>query len=199
MEQRLTHIARKQNTLNFNPDFYYYLSIFYYLFFTHMEVSMSSIVGLILAFTAAGLTVALCGVGSILAISVAGRAGAGIATEKPEAFGKLLIMAALPGSQGIYGFVGAFMILNSVGALGGQLATVELAQGIQFIVAALPLIITGLLSAIHQGRVAVAGMNMIAKDPSTSGQALSMAVLVETYAILGLLISLFMIWAVKLA
>lgn len=160
---------------------------------------MSNLVGPVLAFTAAGFTVALCGIGSILGISVAARAGAGVATEKPEAFGKLLIMAALPGSQGIYGFVGAFMILNAIGALGTELATVSLTQGVQFLVAALPVIITGLLSAVHQGRVAVAGMNMIAKDPSTSGQALSMAVLVETYAILGLLISLFMIWAVKLA
>lgn len=152
--------------------------------------------GIGLAFVGAGLSVILGGIGSILGMSAAGQSGAGVATEKPETFPKILVLSALPGSQGIYGFVGAFMILFFMGALGGEMNAVSNEQGWQLLGASLPVALTGLMSGIHQGRVVAAGMNMVAKDATKSGQAITLAVLVETYAILGLLISIFMIMAV---
>jgi len=148
--------------------------------------------GISLAFAGAGLSVILGGIGSILGMSIAGQASAGVATEKPETFGKVLIMTALPGSQGIYGFVGAFLILFKIGVFGG-IADISMATGWQILFASLPVALTCLISGIHQGKVAAAALNIIAKDPSKSGQALTLTVLVETYAILGLLITLFLV------
>lgn len=162
-----------------------------------MDVLFTQWGAITLAFLGAGISVIFGGIGSILGMKVVGQAGAGVATERPETFGKVLVMTALPGSQGIYGFVGAFMILNAAGAFGGELASLSMDQGHYLIMASLPVALTCLVSGIFQGRVAAAGLNMIAKDPSKSGQALTLAVLVETYAILGLLISLFMIFTVK--
>lgn len=153
--------------------------------------------GLILAFIGAGLSVILGGIGSILGMSTVSQASAGVATEKPETFGKVLVMSILPGSQGIYGFVGAFMILLSIGAIGGTLQNVDMTAGWQMLGASLPVTVTGLVSGIYQGRVATASLNMIAKDPTKSGQALVLSALVEAYAIFGLLISIFMILSIQ--
>ena len=118
-------------------------------------------------------------------------------TEKPELFGKILLLQALPGSQGIYGFLGAVLIMSAVGILGGEIKNITNEIGWQFLFASLPVGITGLFSAIYQGKVAAAGLNAIARDGSLAGKAVIMAALVETYAILGLLVSILLISGIK--
>ena len=76
--------------------------------------------------------------------------------------------------------------------MGGN-ANISVAQGWAFFFAGLPIGILGLVSAIYQGKVAVAAIHMTAKQPEASGKGITMAVLVETYAILGLLVSLLLV------
>ena len=153
-----------------------------------------------LALTIVGVAIAagLAGIGSVLGVAIAGQKGAGVMTEKPELFGKILLLQALPGSQGIYGFLGAVLIMSAVGILGGEIKNITNEIGWQFLFASLPVGITGLFSAIYQGKVAAAGLNAIARDGSLAGKAVIMAALVETYAILGLLVSILLISGIKI-
>ncbi len=149
--------------------------------------------GTFLAFIGVGLAAALPGVGSVLGVNYAARAAAGVLTEDPEKFGSLFLYVVLPGTQGFYGFVIAFLIMNAMKGL-GDLTTM---QGAQLLASSIPIVITGLLSAIYQGKVCVAGVNLVAKKPDHAMKGVIYAAMVETYAVLGLLISLFLILAVK--
>jgi V/A-type H+-transporting ATPase subunit K len=155
--------------------------------------------GLSLAIFGAAVAVVLSGIGSILGVGIVGQAGAGVTTEKPEAFGKILLLEALPGTQGIYGFLGSFMILLQLGILTGSPAQIDMATGWAFFFAALPVAFTCLVSGIYQGKVAGAGLNVVAKDPANAGKAVILAAMVETYAVLGLLVSIFLILGIKVA
>ncbi len=154
--------------------------------------------GLALALSGAALAVILGGIGSSVGVGLAGQAGAGVATEQPEKFGKVLVLEALPGTQGIYGFLVGFLILLFTGILTGDVKEVALDQGWQLFWACWPAGLSGLFSGINQGKVAAAGMNMVAKDASQMGKAMVLAAMVETYAVLGFLISALLIFFIKL-
>lgn len=161
-------------------------------------MDFSSSLPLILAIAGAAISVILGGIGSILGVRIAGEAGAGVTTERPEAFGKILLIQALPGTQGIYGFIGALMIMVQIGLIAGNVVDLNIGQGFSFFLAGLPVGFASLFSGIYQGRVSAAGMNIIAKDPANTGKAMILSAMVETYAVLGLLISIMMIFGVKL-
>jgi V/A-type H+-transporting ATPase subunit K len=78
------------------------------------------------------------------------------------------------------------MIMNQSGMMAGN-TNITVQQGILFVLAALPVAVIGLLSAFHQGNVAEGGMALLTKQPQASGNAIVLAVMVETYAILALL------------
>ncbi|MBP6881412.1 MAG: V-type ATP synthase subunit K [Candidatus Pacebacteria bacterium] len=146
--------------------------------------------GIILIFVGATITAVLAFIGSILGMGYAGQAATGVVAEKPNLFGKMLLMQALPGSQGIYGLVGAFLILNFSGVLGDDgTLVVSTTVGLQYLIAGLPIAITGLLSGIYQGLIAASGISLIAKDEANTGRAVTLAAMVETWAIFGVLIS----------
>ncbi len=145
--------------------------------------------GQILALIGAGLAVVLSGIGSSSGVGLAGETAAGVATEHPEVAGKLLVLQLLPATQGIYGFLIGVMILINTGVLGGQMVDVSVLQGLKFIVASLPIGIVGWNSAIAQAKVSAAGMLMTGQKPDMSGRGVTMAVMVETYAVFALLIS----------
>ena len=121
-----------------------------------------------------------------------GEAASGLLTEDPSKFGKALILQALPGTQGIYGLITAFLIIFKIGILGTPV-TLTIGQGAYFLMAALPIAIVGYYSALKQARVAVSGINLIAKKPDEVGKAITSAALVETYAIFAVLISLLLV------
>ena len=157
---------------------------------------MEDSLGLILVFVAATLSAMLGFIGSAIGMGRAGEAAAAVTAEKPEAFGKLLLMQALPGSQGIYGLVGAFLILNFSGVLGGA-TEVAVSVGWQYFIAAIPIGLAGFVSAIFQGRVSVAGIATIAKDESLVAKAMVLSAMVETWAIFGVLITFILLTSIK--
>lgn len=154
--------------------------------------------GIALALAGAAVAVILGGVGSSIGVGLAGQAGAGVTTEQPEKFGKVLVLEALPGTQGIYGFLIGFLILLFTGILTGAPKEIGMAQGWQLFFACLPCGFACLFSGINQGKVAAAGMNMVAKDASQMGKAMVLAAMVETYAVLGFLISALLVFFIKL-
>ncbi|MCJ7472719.1 MAG: V-type ATP synthase subunit K [Actinobacteria bacterium] len=142
--------------------------------------------GVIMASLGAGLAAIMAGIGSIIGIGYPGRAAAGVLSEDPSKFGSLFLLVVLPGTQGFYGFVAAFLIIGNI----PNVATS--AQGLQLLFAALPIAFTGLLSGIHQGKVCAAGVNLVAKRPKEAMKGVIFAAMVETYAVLGLLITFFL-------
>lgn len=154
--------------------------------------------GMIYALTGAALAVFFCGTGSSIGIGYAGREANGVLSEEPDKFGIMLLLVALPGTQGIYGFLTGFLVLMKVGILGGTAMTVSAVQGIQIFVACLPIAVSGMFSAIHQGRVCAAGIAVASKHPEASMKALVYGAMVETYAVLALVVSIFLLLAVKL-
>ena len=157
-----------------------------------MEIS-----GIALAICGAAIAIACGGIGSAVGVGIAGQAGAGVASEKPESFGKILLLQALPGTQGIYGFLGAIMILSAIGLLGGEVKTLTVDTGWQFLFASIPVGIGGMFSGIFQGKVSAAGQGVVAKNPANVGKAVILSAMVETYAILGLLVSILLITGIK--
>lgn len=145
-----------------------------------------------LAVLGAFLAAALAGAGSAKGVGMVAQAADGLLSEEPGIFGKVLLLVALPGTQGIYGLITAFLIMVKIGLIGTPVPLTT-AQGAYMLLAALPIAIVGLISAQHQARAAVAGVNLIAKQKNEIGKAITNAALVETYAILALLVSLLLI------
>jgi len=148
--------------------------------------------GMILALGGAGLAVLLAGIGSAIGIGTAGRSATGVLSEKPERYGQMFIMVVLPGTQGFYGFLAAFIVMLKLNFFGeGGLLELSPSLGMETLIACLPIAFAGLVSAIFQGRVCSSGILMAAKKPEMAFKAgVVYAVMVEIYAVLGLLVSI---------
>lgn len=144
--------------------------------------------GQFLAILGASIAIIFAGMGSAKGTSIAGQAAAGAVSEDSSKFGKLLVLQLLPGTQGLYGFIIAFLILSKAGLLGTSVALTT-GQGFQLLASGLAIGITGLVSGVAQGKAAAAGVGIVAKNADDLGKAITLAAIVETYALLGLLIS----------
>ena len=99
-----------------------------------MDSGLMQNLGTIIALVGAALAALMAGIGSVRGVSTAGEAAAGIVSENPDVFGKVLVLQALPGTQGIYGFIIALMVsMNSAG--------LTIAEGIEKFIACMPIAI----------------------------------------------------------
>ena len=153
--------------------------------------------GIVYALLGAAVAVFLAGTGSAIGVGIAGQAASGVVTEDPSKFAKVLIMQLLPGTQGIYGLLVGFITLSKVGLLGGSVADLDVKTGLLILAACLPIGIVGLLSSISQGKTAAAAIGIVAKKPDQFGKAMLFPAMVETYAILALLISILAVTAIQ--
>lgn len=153
--------------------------------------------GLVIAVVGAVLAALVAGYGSAKAVGMVGEAAAGVVAEDPSKFSKVLILQLLPGTQGLYGLLTAVLALSQLGVLGGNAMQISLSQGFAYFAACMPIMLVGYFSAIAQARTAVAGVGIVAKNPSQNGKAITMAAMVETYAILALLVSILVINGLK--
>jgi V/A-type H+-transporting ATPase subunit K len=149
--------------------------------------------GLAFGLLGAGLAACLAGAGSGIGTGYAGQAGAGLVTEDPSKFGKVMILQVIPGTQGLYGLVVFFVAIMRMGILSGALPDLTIAQGLQYFAACLPIGIGGLVTAKYQGKVAAASVNLLAKNPDHWSKGMILCITVEFYAILSLLASMMML------
>ncbi len=154
--------------------------------------------GMVLALLGAVLATVGGGIGSAWGVGLAGQAASGVTAEDPEQFAKVLILQLLPGTQGIYGLLITFVTLTKIGVLGGTAVT-DTNTGLLLMLACLPIAIVGLISAYHQGKTAVASIGIVAKRPDQFGKAMLFPAMVETYAILALLVSILAISNIAVA
>ena len=143
--------------------------------------------GLAIGLLGAGLAACMAGAGSAVGTGIAGEAGAGLITEDPSKFGKAMILQVIPGTQGLYGLVVFFVAIMNMGLLDGT------ALNLSFVDGCMPIAIGGLVSAIGQGKVAAASVNLLAKNPDHWAKGMILCITVEFYAILSLLASMMML------
>ena len=149
--------------------------------------------GLAIGLLGAGLAACLAGAGSGIGTGVAGQAGAGLVTEDPSKFGKVMILQVIPGTQGLYGLVVFFVAIMNMGLLNGTAADLSFADGCRYFAACMPIGIGGLVTAKYQGKVAAASVNLLAKNPDHWSKGMILCITVEFYAILSLLASMIML------
>ena len=141
---------------------------------------LNAIGGYALGLLGAGLAGFLACIGSAKGTGIAGEAGAGLVSEDPGKFGKAMILQVIPGTQGLYGFVIWFLAFSKLSGA----ASVSVEQGLR--------------SAICQGKVAAASVNILAKKPDDWSKGMILCITVEFYAILSLLASFMMLNSITL-
>ena len=139
--------------------------------------------GNFLAVLGAALAVGLGGIGSAKGVGIAGEAASGVVTEDPSKFGKALVLQALPGTQGLYGFAGYFMFQTIFGILTPEITPI---QASAVLGAGIALGLVALFSAIRQGQVCANGIAAIGQGHNVFSNTLILAVFPELYAIVAL-------------
>lgn len=155
-------------------------------------------IGLAMAIAGGAISAFLAGTGSAIGIATGAQVADGVLAEEPDLFGKLLILVALPGTQGIYGLLGTFLVIIKLGFVGGGDVTLTYWQGFQIFFAMLPVAIAGFFSAVHQGKTCAAGVELTAKRADAMMKGVIYAAMVETYAIFGLLATILLLNGIQL-
>lgn len=145
--------------------------------------------GIFFAMLGAAIASGLAGTGSAKGCGVAGEAAAGVIAEDPSKFGLTLLLQALPGTQGIYGTLMAFLVLNKIGAISGNFVDIDAVTGLLIMFSCIPVGLVGWTSGYAQGKTCAAGICMVAKRPEEVAKGMVYGAMVETYAVLALLIS----------
>ncbi len=135
---------------------------------------------LLLAYIGVALMIALAGIGSAYGVTIAGNAAIGAYKKNTSAFGTYIMLTALPGTQGLYGFAGYFLV--------SSLLTPEITaiQAAAVLGSGIALGLVGLFSAIRQGQVCANGIVSIGQGVNATGITLTLAVFPELYAIVAL-------------
>jgi V/A-type H+-transporting ATPase subunit K len=133
---------------------------------------------LILAFIGFGILIALAGMGSIIGTALGAMATVGALKKRPDAFGSFIVLSALPGTQGLYGFAGFFILQEFISP------EMTILQGAGILGAGLALGLAGLFSGRYQGQVCASGIDAIGSGNDVFGRTLILAVFPELYAII---------------
>lgn len=140
-----------------------------------MEISS---IPLILAYIGIGLVIGLSGAGSAIGTATGAMATVGALKKNPDGFGSFIVLSALPGTQGLYGFAGFYLMQDLIQA------DMTILQGAAILGGGLALGIAGLYSGMFQGRVCANGIDSIGSGNDVFGKTLILAVFPELYAII---------------
>ena len=143
-----------------------------------MEITMN----LFVAYVGIAVMIGLAGVGSAFGVTIAGNAALG-AMKKNDKFGNFLVLTAMPGTQGLYGFAGYYMFQNMFPVLTPEITGIQAAAVLS---SGIALGLVGLMSAIRQGQVCANGIVSIGQGYDVMGKTLVLAVFPELYAIVAL-------------
>lgn len=154
--------------------------------------------GLVFALAGAAIVMAISGVGSAIGVAFAAQAAGGVMSEDPEKFGRMIPLIGIPGTQGFYGFLIGFLVLNKLNLLTDAVKIPTLEQGLQIFAICTAASLVESISAVWQGKVSVSSIYLVAKRPEEAGRALVLPIFVEIYAILGLAAAFLLLTGVKI-
>jgi V/A-type H+/Na+-transporting ATPase subunit K len=134
------------------------------------------------------LAITIAGISSAIGLAFAGSAGVAVTAEKPNLFGKCLVLSVLPMTQAVYGLLTTILLMLGAGLLGG-VARADMTSPILGSAAVWIGLIIGLtgISAINQGMVASASISAVGRNPNVAARGIIFTVMTETIAIFGLL------------
>ena len=159
---------------------------------THLLYVLLVQTGVGWALIGAMLAVMFGGMGSARGIRIAATQAAGVMSEKPELFGRLLVLMALPGTQGFYGLIVVIMIALRIGLIEAKVVIGPLA-GLGLLAVGFGAGMVFWRSAVFQGETSAAAIALVAKRPEEAGRSLLLPALVETYAVVALLAAILLI------
>ena len=139
---------------------------------------MGTTTAIIMGYIGVALMVGLSGAASCIGTSIAGQASVGAMKKNGGAFGSYMILSAIPGSQGLYGFVGYFIIK------GFLTESMTMLQGAAIFGAGLLTGLVCLFSSYYQAKICANGIAAIGNGHDVMGKTLILAAFPELYAIL---------------
>jgi V/A-type H+-transporting ATPase subunit K len=156
-----------------------------------MEATFAGLTGLQWALLGAAVAVVGGGAGSAMGITYIANVASGILTEQPDRFGSLIPLIVIPGTQGIYGFITGVLVIFVLDPknLSGP-------DGFVAFLACLPVAFVCLVSGAYQGLTAAGAAGMVAKRREEMGRALILPALVETYAVLSLIVTILIFFTI---
>lgn len=134
----------------------------------------------ILSYIGLAIMLVLSGIGSAVGVAKGGNATVGALKKNADAFGSYMILSAMPGTQGLYGFAGFFVLINQ-GVISPE---TTMLQGVAILSAGLMLGLVGFFSALIQGGITANGIAGIGSGHDIFGKTMVLAVFPELYAIL---------------
>ncbi len=164
--------------------------------------------GQVLAIIGLALSTICCGIGSSIGLKASVTATSGVLSSDPNKFSKVMILTLLPATQGIYGLLISFMGLShtpevldpTILAQAAQLVPEAVAAvsantqaGLAVLFACLPIAICGMFSGIAQGKAAASAIVAVGKKPEVGGRLLMFPAMIETYALLALVVSIILL------
>ncbi len=135
---------------------------------------------ILLAYIGVAVMLVMSGVGSVYGTTISGNAAVGAMKKDKGAFGKYMILCALPSTQGLYGFVGYFMIM------GFLTPDITMAQAAAIFGGGLALGLVCLWSSFRQGQLAANAITALGNGYDVFGNSMILIAFPELYAILGL-------------
>ncbi len=157
-----------------------------------MNETILGMTGLNWAYLGAAVAAIGGGIGSSIGITSIANTAAGVVSEDSEKFGKVLPLAAMPGTQGIYGLVTMILVFVFTGIFGGS-PELTATEGVRVFISCLPVAFLCGFSGVYQGLTAVGAAGMVARRDEDAGKALIFPALVETYAVFSLVVTILML------
>jgi V/A-type H+-transporting ATPase subunit K len=151
-------------------------------------------IGDALALIGAAFAVGMCGIGASLGMAIVQRAAAGLVSEQPQKYTRTLIFQLIPTTASLYGFVVCFLILQKLGM--GATHAYGVWEGAMILGACLPIAIVGMMSSIAQAKTCASVLMMYGKKQELYGRAITMAIFIEFFALLSLIVSILAVMAI---
>lgn len=134
------------------------------------------------------LAVGISGISAATGLALSGSAAIAVTAEKPNLFGKCLILQVLPMTQSVYGLLTAILLMMGAGLLGGS-PRADMTDPVIGLAAVWIGLVVGLtsISAINQGIVAASSISAVGRNPDVAARGIIYTITTETMAIFGLL------------
>ena len=121
---------------------------------------------------------------SVWGSTVCGHTAIASMKKNPDAFGSYVALSAICTSQGLYGFVGYFMVKPLL------VESITMLQAVVIVILGVLMAFANLYAGIRQARVCANGIKEIGDGHDVFATTMVLAVFPELYAILSLLVTI---------
>ena len=139
---------------------------------------------LILAYVGVLIMTGVSFAASVLGCTICGNTVIGAMKKNPDAFGSYVALSALPSSQGLYGFVGYFMVQSHL------VPGISLLKACVILILGILLAFANFYSGYRQTQVCANGIKETGDGHNVFAVTMVLAVFPELYAILALLVTI---------